>query len=72
MLLSYLFIAGLLPIIWGSGTGSEIMRRIAAPIVGSMITAPLLSMLVIPAAYRVFGIKRHALGIAAEGSPTPA
>jgi Cu(I)/Ag(I) efflux system membrane protein CusA/SilA len=64
-------IAGLLPIMWGSGTGSEIMRRIAAPMVGGMITAPLLSMLVIPAAYRVFGIKRHAVGIAAEGSPTP-
>jgi Cu(I)/Ag(I) efflux system membrane protein CusA/SilA len=64
-------IAGLLPIMWGSGTGSEIMRRIAAPMVGGMITAPLLSMLVIPAAYRVFGIKRHAVGFAAEGSPTP-
>ena len=36
---------------WGSGTGSEVMRRIAAPMVGGMITAPLLSMLVIPVAY---------------------
>jgi Cu(I)/Ag(I) efflux system membrane protein CusA/SilA len=44
-------IAGLLPIMWGSGTGSEVMRRIASPMVGGMITAPLLSMLVIPAAY---------------------
>jgi Cu(I)/Ag(I) efflux system membrane protein CusA/SilA len=44
-------IAGLLPIMWGIGTGSEVMRRIAAPMVGGMITAPLLSMLVIPAAY---------------------
>ncbi|MGH6782412.1 MAG: efflux RND transporter permease subunit, partial [Sphingomonadaceae bacterium] len=44
-------IAGLLPIMWGSGTGSEVMRRIAAPMVGGMITAPLLSMLVLPAAY---------------------
>ncbi len=44
-------IAGLLPIMWGTGTGSEVMRRIAAPMVGGMITAPLLSMLVIPAAY---------------------
>ena len=40
-----------LPIMWGSGTGSEVMRRIAAPLVGGMITAPLLSMFVIPAAY---------------------
>jgi Cu(I)/Ag(I) efflux system membrane protein CusA/SilA len=44
-------LAGLMPIMWGSGTGSEVMRRIAAPMVGGMITAPLLSMLVIPAAY---------------------
>lgn len=44
-------IAGSLPIMWGSGTGSEVMRRIAAPMVGGMITAPLLLMFVIPAAY---------------------
>jgi Cu(I)/Ag(I) efflux system membrane protein CusA/SilA len=44
-------IAGLLPIMWGSGTGSEVMQRIAAPMVGGMVTAPLLSMFVIPAAY---------------------
>ena len=44
-------LAGLLPIMWSSGTGAEIMQRIAAPMVGGMITAPLLSMLVIPAAY---------------------
>jgi copper/silver efflux system protein len=44
-------IAGLLPLFWGAGTGSEIMQRIAAPMVGGMITAPLLSMFVIPAAY---------------------
>jgi Cu(I)/Ag(I) efflux system membrane protein CusA/SilA len=44
-------IAGLLPIMWGSGTGSEVMRRIAAPMVGGMITALVLSLIVIPAAY---------------------
>jgi Cu(I)/Ag(I) efflux system membrane protein CusA/SilA len=44
-------IAGLLPIMFGGGTGSEVMRRIAAPMVGGMITAPLLSMFVLPAAY---------------------
>ena len=44
-------IAGLLPIMWGSGTGSEVMQRIAAPMVGGMITAPLLSMLVVPAVF---------------------
>jgi Cu(I)/Ag(I) efflux system membrane protein CusA/SilA len=44
-------IAGLLPIMWGSGTGSEIMRRIASPMVGGMITAPILSMIVVPVVY---------------------
>ena len=44
-------IGGLMPIMWGTGTGSDIMRRIAAPMMGGMITALLLSMFVIPAAY---------------------
>jgi copper/silver efflux system protein len=44
-------LAGLLPIMLSSGTGAEVMQRIAAPMVGGMITAPILSMLVIPAAY---------------------
>ncbi|OHC37613.1 MAG: hypothetical protein A3G72_06995 [Pseudomonadales bacterium RIFCSPLOWO2_12_FULL_59_450] len=51
-------IAGLLPILLGSGTGSEVMSRIAAPMVGGMITAPLLSLFVIPAAYRLMR-RRH-------------
>ncbi len=53
-------IAGLLPIMWGSGTGSEVMRRIAAPMVGGMITAPLLSMFVIPAVYLLLRRRRVA------------
>jgi Cu(I)/Ag(I) efflux system membrane protein CusA/SilA len=44
-------IAGLVPIMVGAGTGSEVMQRIAAPMVGGMITAPLLSMFVVPAVY---------------------
>ncbi len=44
-------IAGLIPIMFSAGTGSEVMQRIAAPMVGGMITAPLLSMLIIPVAY---------------------
>jgi Cu(I)/Ag(I) efflux system membrane protein CusA/SilA len=44
-------LAGLAPIMVGSGTGSEIMQRIAAPMVGGMISAPLLSMLLMPVAY---------------------
>jgi Cu(I)/Ag(I) efflux system membrane protein CusA/SilA len=44
-------LAGLAPIMWSSGTGAEIMQRIAAPMLGGMVSAPLLSMLVLPAAY---------------------
>jgi len=44
-------IAGLMPIMFGTGTGSEVMRRIAAPLVGGMVTAPLVSMLLIPVLY---------------------
>ncbi len=51
-------VAGLLPLFWGGGTGSEIMQRIAAPMVGGMLTAPLLSMLVLPAAYLLIGRRR--------------
>ena len=61
--------AGLLPIMLSSGTGAEVMQRIAAPMVGGMVTAPLLSMLVIPAAYLLLrgrGLARHA---ATAGAP---
>ena len=51
-------VAGLLPLFWGNGTGSEVMQRIAAPMVGGMLSAPLLSMLVIPAVYRLMRRKR--------------
>ncbi|BFN28248.1 cation efflux system protein CusA [Pseudomonas sp. SCT] len=51
-------IAGLLPILLGSGTGSEIMSRIAAPMVGGMVTAPLLSLFVLPAAYLLMHRRR--------------
>ena len=51
-------IAGLLPLFWGAGTGSEVMQRIAAPMVGGMITAPLLSMFVIPAAFLLMQRRR--------------
>jgi Cu(I)/Ag(I) efflux system membrane protein CusA/SilA len=52
-------LAGLMPILWGSGAGSEIMSRIAAPMVGGMMTAPLMSMFVIPAAYRLMRWRRN-------------
>jgi Cu(I)/Ag(I) efflux system membrane protein CusA/SilA len=53
-------IAGLLPILWSHGTGSEVMQRIAAPMVGGMVTAPLLSMLVVPAVYLLLRRRREA------------
>ena len=47
-------LAGLLPIMLGSGTGSEVMQRIAAPMLGGMVTAPLLSLFVIPVLYSLW------------------
>jgi len=47
----FTLLAGLLPVVFGSGTGSEVMSRIAAPMLGGMVTAPLLSLFVVPAAY---------------------
>jgi Cu(I)/Ag(I) efflux system membrane protein CusA/SilA len=47
-------IAGLLPIMLGSGTGSEVMRRIAAPMVGGMVSATVLTLLLIPATFLVW------------------
>ncbi|HEM7542848.1 TPA: CusA/CzcA family heavy metal efflux RND transporter [Providencia rettgeri] len=52
-------LAGLLPILLGTGVGSEVMSRIAAPMIGGMITAPLLSLFIIPAAYKLICQLRH-------------
>ena len=52
-------LAGLAPIMWSEGTGAEVMQRIAAPMIGGMITAPLLSMFVIPAAYYLIRNRRE-------------
>jgi Cu(I)/Ag(I) efflux system membrane protein CusA/SilA len=46
-------IVGLLPIMWGSGTGSEVMRRIAAPMVGGMVSATILTLVIIPSLYLI-------------------
>jgi Cu(I)/Ag(I) efflux system membrane protein CusA/SilA len=53
-------VASLLPLFWGEGTGADVMQRIAAPMVGGMITAPLLSMLVLPAGYLM--LRRQRVG----------
>ena len=60
-------LAGLIPMMWGHGAGSEVMQRIAAPMVGGMVTAPLLSMLVIPAAWYL--IHRGRLAQARRSGP---
>lgn len=51
-------LAGLFPILLGHGAGSEVMQRIAAPMIGGMLTAPLLSMVVLPAAFRILASHR--------------
>jgi len=58
--------AGLLPILWGTGTGSEVMSRIAAPMVGGMISSAVLTLAVIPAIYGV--VKQRELGREGRGS----
>jgi Cu(I)/Ag(I) efflux system membrane protein CusA/SilA len=60
-------LAGLLPILLGGGAGAEVMQRIAAPMVGGMLSAPLLSMLVIPAAYRL--LQQHHLARTRASTP---
>lgn len=51
--------AGLLPIMWSTGTGSEVMRRIAAPMVGGMVSSTVLTLVVIPVVYAL--VKRRQL-----------
>jgi Cu(I)/Ag(I) efflux system membrane protein CusA/SilA len=59
--------AGLLPIMWGSGTGSEVMRRIAAPMVGGMVSSTILTLIVIPAIYALVKTPRRVR----EAAPHP-
>jgi copper/silver efflux system protein len=62
--------AGLLPIMWGTGTGSEVMSRIAAPMVGGMISSTVLTLAVIPAIYGL--VKEWELRRAERKGPAPA
>jgi Cu(I)/Ag(I) efflux system membrane protein CusA/SilA len=61
-------LAGLVPIMYGSGAGSEVMQRIAAPMVGGMITAPLLSLFVIPAAWRLLQERKLRSAVSIQAS----
>ncbi|MFQ6070301.1 MAG: efflux RND transporter permease subunit [Candidatus Aminicenantales bacterium] len=63
-------IAGLLPILWGHGTGSQVMKRIAAPMVGGMVSSTILTLLVIPTVYFIWKswkFKREQKRILREG-----
>lgn len=59
--------AGLLPILWGSGTGASVMKRIAAPMVGGMVSSTVLTLVVIPAVYSLWK-ERELRGRALAGS----
>ena len=59
--------AGLLPIMWSTGTGSEIMQRIAVPMIGGMISSTVLTLIVIPA---IFGLVKG-FGLPPAGKPRP-
>ena len=60
--------AGLLPIMWSTGTGSEVMRRIAAPMVGGMVSSTILTLVVIPVIYALVK-RRELLGPRASSGP---
>ena len=71
-------IAGLLPILWSTGTGAEVMQRIAVPMIGGMLSSTLLTLVVIPAVYSLvmtLALRREARRSApparAENVPTP-
>ena len=68
--------AGLLPILWGNGTGASVMKRIAAPMVGGMISSTVLTLIVIPAVYSLWkerallrAFRSTATGAGAEATP---
>jgi Cu(I)/Ag(I) efflux system membrane protein CusA/SilA len=72
MMTVFAIIAGLLPIMWGTGTGSEVMRRIAAPMVGGMISATILTLIVIPALYALvkeIDIRRSEMKASLQAKP---
>jgi Cu(I)/Ag(I) efflux system membrane protein CusA/SilA len=59
--------AGLLPIMWGGGAGASVMKRIAAPMVGGMLSSTILTLLVIPAIYSLWRQRE----VTAEGGDEP-
>ena len=61
--------AGLLPIMWGTGTGSEVMRRIAAPMIGGMVSSTILTLIVIPVIYYLW--RARSIGSTSATASTP-
>jgi Cu(I)/Ag(I) efflux system membrane protein CusA/SilA len=64
-------IMGLVPILWSQGTGADVMKRIAAPMVGGMVTSTLLTLIVIPAIYSLWKereLRRRERLVHADGS----
>ncbi|MGE0270247.1 MAG: efflux RND transporter permease subunit [Alphaproteobacteria bacterium] len=61
--------AGLLPILWSTGTGSEVMRRIAIPMIGGMISSTVLTLIVIPVIYALIKGRRSAFAVGKPASP---
>jgi Cu(I)/Ag(I) efflux system membrane protein CusA/SilA len=68
MMTVFAIIAGLLPILWSSGTGSEVMQRIAVPMIGGMVSSTILTLIVIPAIYGL--VKGHRLPTASRPLPS--
>jgi Cu(I)/Ag(I) efflux system membrane protein CusA/SilA len=64
--------AGLLPILWGDGTGASVMKRIAAPMVGGMVSSTILTLVVIPAVYSLWKERELMRMPVAESRLTPA
>jgi Cu(I)/Ag(I) efflux system membrane protein CusA/SilA len=65
--------AGLLPILWGSGAGASVMKRIAAPMVGGMVSSTVLTLVVIPAVYALWrerGVRKAAVAPSASHQPS--
>jgi Cu(I)/Ag(I) efflux system membrane protein CusA/SilA len=65
--------AGLLPILWGSGAGASVMKRIAAPMVGGMVSSTVLTLVVIPAVYALWrerGVRQAAVAPSVSHRPS--
>jgi Cu(I)/Ag(I) efflux system membrane protein CusA/SilA len=63
--------AGLVPILWSQGTGADVMKRIAAPMVGGMLTSTVLTLVVIPAIYSLWKERGHSRVAPQAEAPEP-